>query len=129
MRVTRRFVVPLFSFLAGVTVPLALGAGEVHIPQFDQQIELGRLGQDRGMPNSLVVEVRGQCFVLTWTPFQNPQKLGTINFIGNVQAVPLRAVEMALPPRADEAHIQRPGQLNAAPVVATERSLQRDGNL
>jgi hypothetical protein len=123
MRVTRRFVVPLFSFLAGVTVPLVLGAGEVHVPQFDQRIELGRMGKDRAMPNSIVVEVRGQCFVLTWTPFQSPQKLGTISFIGNVQAVPLRAVEMSAPPRADEGQNQRPAQHNAASAAAREREI------
>ena len=117
---SRRFVVPLFSFLAGVTVPLALGAGEVHVPQFDHSIELGRIGKDRMMPNSVVVEVRGQCFVLTWTPFQSPQKLGTITFTGNVQAIPLRDVELALPVRGDEGHNQRAAQPNQAPAIARE---------
>jgi hypothetical protein len=123
MRVNRRFVVPTVSFLAGVTVPLALGATQVHVPQFDHEIDLGRMGKHRAMPNSVVVEVRGECFVLTWTPFQAPQKLGMITFNGTVHAVPLRDAEA--PQLVDDGNNHRPTnratRVAEAPVAVKER--------
>jgi hypothetical protein len=137
MAVTRRFVVPLVSFIAGVTVPLAIGATQVHVPAFDQTVQVGRVGIHRAMPNSLVVEARGECFVLTWTPFQVPQKLGMIHFNGTVQAVPLRDAEgrpalasnegqrtISVAPNARE---QRPAAPRAeAPPPAKQRSTVKE---
>jgi hypothetical protein len=93
MRIQRRLLVPVLSFLAGAAVPLALGAATVgQYPSTD----LGRLGRHRLMPNSLVFDHRGELFVLNYHQDMHPVKIGMTTFMGTIHITPMREMLDAL---------------------------------
>ena len=82
-----RLTAPLFLFLSGMAVPVALGAAR---GQESPSGSFGRIGIHRLIPNALVYEHEGQVRVLTYSKSAEPQRYGMITMTGDVRTWSLR---------------------------------------
>jgi len=98
-----RLTAPLFLFLSGMAVPVALGAAR---GQESPSGSFGRIGIHRLIPNALVYEHEGQVRVLTYSKSAEPQRYGMITMTGDVRTWSLRE---AMEELADKHDVQPAG--------------------
>jgi hypothetical protein len=72
-----------------MAVPMALGAAD---PGQAPSEVYARIGQHRLLPNSLVLDGRGEVLVLNYHESGVPLKIGMVTVMGSISATPLREV-------------------------------------